>query len=112
MLNKAKNHILEFALYGKEPLHLLFLSLEMNKVCLNVREAIPLIMDLARDGYLEVYYHSGMAGDKYREVRHLGEDELQKFTDRIEPHGFKEYPEDGEYFVKTTDAGARLITEE
>ena len=102
MLGKVKDYIVEFTLFGKEPLHIVMHVLIDDEVVSSAYLAVQPILELIRDGYVDCY------GNKYKPRNDITAKELIKYIKINEPYKFEEYPS-REYYLKATDKGMDLF---
>jgi len=114
-MDKVKEYIIKFALFEKEPLHIVFNAIIEEKIINKAYSAIQPILKLVREQHLECYHQSSRSRDEYEKHDNLTEAELIKYVKIHESQQFKEYPEPeegGEYFLKTTEKGKLLLPEQ
>ncbi|MBI4331639.1 MAG: hypothetical protein HY673_10200 [Chloroflexi bacterium] len=108
-MTKTESYILDFAAYGPEPLYVTLGALIEEGLCSVASEAIVPLLELTRSGYIEWSYHSGLENANYERVTKLNQEDLVRYVARHEGGGFREYPEGGEYYLKTTDKGCQIL---
>lgn len=105
-------YILEFCLYDLEPLHIVLGALLSEKMIIDADEIIPLIIHSFKMNYIDLWWQSGYTKDDYEKVNTLTEDMLVSYIQKNIHNHFKKYPlpeNGGEYFIKTTFSGEKLI---
>ena len=110
MLSDSEKYILDFAAYNEEPLHII-ISAVSSRMNLSPEKIVLIIIELASRDYLECMLDSGLSEESLKRINN-NEEMILDYVKRNEKQGFSEYPEEEEFYFKTTSKGWELLTSE
>lgn len=107
--------MLEFCSYDEEPLHIVIDALLEEKLMEKAEDIIPLIMDFFDRHYINCWWHSCKSDDPYIRLNKINKEDLENYVRNNKRYSFKQYPlssDGGEYFIRTTDIGIKLVPDD
>jgi hypothetical protein len=109
-MNILRLYILHFCFSDIEPAHILFGALYEVKLITSMEDGVKAVCELLDKGFLELYLDDYVSG--YEKLDNISEEDLLAHTKRGKfDEGVFEYPDDFEYFFKTTAKGRELVND-